>query len=288
MNNNNNNINNNFNNMNNNPDIENQNIKLENKSVKIEKKSAVPIISVGITWIIFSVVFNIHTFTQFLAVSVLSFVVYQIMKKKFPPKKVEIVTGVEKPAVKDKPEEKINADKSVLTPEERELKDLNERIDLYFIEMRLLNDSIDDEFISNELVEIEKILKKIQFQLNDDAQNKRLAPNSQSRRNDQLAQFFDYYMPTTIKILNSYRRIESQNLIGDNALETKKRVEESLPFVRKSFEKELDNMFSDEMLDITTDIDVLEAMMSKDGVIEKNTIGTVRNVSDDMKNDFFN
>ena len=91
-------------------------------------------------------------------------------------------------------------------------------------------------------------------------------------------------MPTTIKILNSYRRIENQNLTGDNATETKKRVEQSLPLVKNAFEKELDYMFSEEMLDITTDIDVLEAMLSKDGLIDKNNINSVM----DTKNDFFN
>jgi len=129
--------------------------------------------------------------------------------------------------------------------------------------------------VSGELSEIEKNLKKIQFHLNEKSDTPK------TKKIEQLAQFFDYYMPTTVKILNSYRRIESQNLTGENAMETKKRVEESLPFVRKAFEKELDNMFSDEMIDITTDIDVLEAVLAKEGLIEKNPISGV-------KDDFFN
>lgn len=281
----------------NNANSANTNEEIKNKTVEIKKKSAIPVLSVGVVWLLYALIFgffrgdgSVKVTPLFLA-AVLSFIVYQIAKWKFPPKKVQIVTGVIKTTAKPKPEPKENikkADKTPLTPEERELKDLNERIDLYFIEMKLLNDSIGDEFISNHLLEIENTLKKIQFQLNDDAKNSRLAPSGQSKRNAQLGEFFDYYMPTTIKILNSYKRIESQNLTGDNATETKKRVEESLPFVKKAFDKELDNMFSEEMLDITTDIDVLESIMSKEGVIDKNNIDTVRNISDDMKNDFFN
>jgi len=238
---------------------------------------------VGITWVIFAILFRINSATKIFLVAVLSYIVYEIIKKNFPPKKIEIMMEAEKTKVPPKPEKKAPVKKvSALTPEERELKDINERINLYFIEIKLLNDSIGDEFISNELYEIENTLKKIQVRLNDDSRV------SKSKKVEQLTQFFDYYMPTTIKILNSYRRIEKQNLTGENAMETKKRVEESLPFVRKAFEKELDNMFSDEMIDITTDIDVLEAVLSKEGLIEKNAIGGMRDIQDDIKNDFLN
>ena len=253
----------------------------KNKMAEVEKKSALPILSVGITWMICSVLFRINSFTKFFLVVVLSYIAYHIIKKKFPPKKIEIMMEPEKPKAAPKPIAKEPVKKvSELTPEQKALKDLNERINLYFIEIKLLNDSIGDAFISNELHEIENTLKKIHIQLNDEALM------AKSKKVEQLGEFFDYYMPTTIKILNSYRRIENQNLTGDNAMETKKRVEESLPFVRQAFDKELDNMFSDEMIDITTDIDVLESVLSKEGLIEKNTIGGIRDVQDDIKNDF--
>ena len=277
MNNNNNNIKNNPN-----PEKETQNIEKDKlKMAEVEKKSAFPILSVGITWMVCAVLFRINSFTKFFLVAILSYVMYLIIKKKFPPKKIDIMMEPEKPKVAPKPVVKEPVKKDVeLTPEQRALKDLNERINLYFIEIKLLNDSIGDAFISNELHEIENTLKKIQIQLNDDALM------AKSKKVEQLGQFFDYYMPTTIKILNSYRRIENQNLTGENAMETKKRVEESLPFVRQAFDKELDNMFSDEMIDITTDIDVLESVLSKEGLIEKNTIGGMRDIQDDIKNDF--
>ena len=254
----------------------NENEKQEsNKMAEVEKKSAAPIISVGITWIIFALVFHIDNFTKAICAVILSFIVYQIVKKKFPPKKVELIMGEQKP--KEEPKKENIADVKDIKnkkPVNPELKELNERIDLYLIEVKLLNDSIDDDFISSELADIENNLKKIQVQLNDDTKS------DIPKRISQLSDFFDYYMPTTIKILNSYRRIESQNLTGDNAMETKRRVEESLPFIKKAFSKELDNLFSDEMMDITTDIDVLESMLSKDGLIDKNNINNMNSMKD--------
>ena len=253
------------------------------KMAEVKKKSALPILSVGIVWLLclVSLKFRVNA-TSIFAITALSFIVYNIVQKIFPPKKIEIIMEEEKPAPKPAVKEKKES-LSKLTPEERELRDLNERIDLYFIEIKLLNDSIGDDFISAELLEIENSLKKIQIQLNEETKK------SKAHKIEQLSQFFDYYMPTTIKILNSYRRIEKQNLTGENAMETKKRVEETLPFVKTAFEKELDNMFSEEMLDITTDIDVLESMLSKNGLIEKNTIAGMRDLKEninEMKEDF--
>jgi hypothetical protein len=253
-------MNNNNQNQDNQNENQNQN---ENKPVEAETKSAMPILSFGIAFALLSMVTRLNNMTKLVLIVALSFVVYQIVKSKFPPKKVEIVMEEEpEPVIEAVPDRK-ESGKKVKNPE---LKNMNERIDLYFIEIKLLNDSIDDEFISGELLEIEKTLKKIQAQINDESK-----PNL-SKKIEQLNDFFDYYMPTTIKILNSYRKIESQNLTGENATETKKRVEESLPFIKKAFAKELDNMFSEEMIDITTDIDVLESMLSKDGLINKNDI----------------
>ena len=260
------------------------NEKNEKKMAETEKKSALPVISVGIIWLMCVIIFKFRlNATSIFLATVMSFAVYHIMNKIFPPKKVEIMMEKEppkpQPQVKEKKE---SASAQAMTPEERDLKDLNERIGLYFIEIKLLNDSIGDEFISSELREIEGSIKKIQVQLNEVTQK------STVKKVEQLTQFFDYYMPTTIKILNSYRRIEKQNLTGENATETKKRVEESLPFVKKAFEKELDNIFSDEMLDITTDIDVLEAMLSKDGLMEKNPINGMKDIKNDIKDEFLN
>ena len=246
-----------------------QNGNNSNKVIEVEKKSAMPIWAFGISFVLLSVITRLNNTTKVILVLVLSFVVYQIVKAKFPPKKIELCMEGEEIA-EDMVDEDIIKENNKKNPE---LKNINERIGLYEIEIKLLNDSIGDEFIAGELRDIGVSLKKIQAQINGEN-----TPNL-SRKIGQLNDFFDYYMPTTIKILNSYKKIESQNLTGDNAAATKKRVEETLPFIKKAFAKELDNMFSDEMLDITTDIDVLEAMLSKDGLIDKDG-NNMRNFED--------
>jgi len=245
-----------------NQENENQDNIAESAVVEAKKQSAVPVLAFGLSFVLLSMITRMSDVTMFIIVLVLSFVVYQIVRKKFPPKIIEI-------CIEDEAEPE--SEPEVRNTSNPELKLLNERIDLYFIELKLLGDSISDAAIAGEVTEIEDTLRKIQAQINDESK-----PNI-SRRIEQLNDFFDYYMPTTIKILNSYRKIESQNLTGENASETKKRVEEALPFVRKAFIKELDNMFSAEMIDITTDIDVLESMFSKDGLVDKDNIRNFEN-----------
>lgn len=138
--------------------------------------------------------------------------------------------------------------------------ELINKISVHLTEIQQLNDYITNKNISAELSEIEGSMRKIQAQLKDKTIN--------GRRIVQIGEFFEYYMPLVVKILNSYRRIEANELTGRNATETKTQISAVLPVIKKAFEKELDYMLTDEMIDITTDITVLEAMMSKDGLLD--------------------
>jgi hypothetical protein len=134
------------------------------------------------------------------------------------------------------------------------------KIDAYIGEINLLSRFITDADILKELAEIKKILAKMTALLKEEGSEGRF---------EHLEYFFSYYFPTVKKILESYNQIERQNFNVGSAVETKQRIAESIPFIREAFEKELDNMYKNKMLDITTDIDVLEAMLSKDGLLDK-------------------
>ena len=137
---------------------------------------------------------------------------------------------------------------------------LEGRIGVCVAEIRRLNDQIADDGISGELAQIEEIMKKMQQQLKDDTIT--------AKRTLQLSEFFEYYMPLIVKILESYKRIETSELKGENAAQTQAQVSKIMPVIKTAFEKELDNMFTDEMIDITTDVEVLKSMLSKDGLID--------------------
>ena len=76
----------------------------------------------------------------------------------------------------------------------------------------------------------------------------------------------DYYLPTTLKLLNAYDRASSAGISGENVDATKAKVEGMTRTVVAAFEKQLDALFGDEALDISTDITVLETMMAREGL----------------------
>ena len=84
---------------------------------------------------------------------------------------------------------------------------------------------------------------------------------------DKLARSFkERYLPKTIKILESYSRFEQSGSSGENVRAAMQDVEAVLDVLIASFEKQLDMLYMDEALDITTDIDALESMLAGDGL----------------------
>lgn len=82
----------------------------------------------------------------------------------------------------------------------------------------------------------------------------------------QIRQFMNYYLPTTIRLLKSYGDFSGQQLKGDNIKEAMAKIEESMGGIVETFRRELDNLYLDKAVDISVDIDVMLAMMRKQGI----------------------
>ena len=82
----------------------------------------------------------------------------------------------------------------------------------------------------------------------------------------QIRKFLDYYLPTTIKLLNAYDRMDSQGIEGENIDSTKKNILEMLDTAIEAFKKQLDSLFANQALDIETDIDVMNTMLRREGL----------------------
>lgn len=83
-------------------------------------------------------------------------------------------------------------------------------------------------------------------------------PEKESR----IRRFRAHYLPKTIKICESYARFEQQGVQGDNIRSAMQEVEDVMDSLVRGFENQLDMLFDDEALDVSTDISVLESMMA--------------------------
>lgn len=128
---------------------------------------------------------------------------------------------------------------------------------LAIAEMKRLDDNIADPGISADIVRLEQVSSKIFEEIKQDP-----------KKLPQIRKFMDYYLPTTLKLLNSYDRMSGAGVSGENIDATLARVEGIMRTIVAAFEKQLDSLYGAEALDISTDITVLETMMAREGLTE--------------------
>lgn len=123
-------------------------------------------------------------------------------------------------------------------------------------EIRKLNDEIDDEGVSERIDRIGELTASIFTVV-----------RQKPERADEVKKFMNYYLPTTFKLLKSYALMEKQSYQGENIVASRKKIEDILDSLITAFEQQQDRLFRTEALDVEADIQVLETMMAKDGLV---------------------
>ncbi|MCD8211857.1 MAG: 5-bromo-4-chloroindolyl phosphate hydrolysis family protein, partial [Oscillospiraceae bacterium] len=222
---------------------------------KITKRSVIPIYAIALLWLVWGLFFPLHTALQYIIAVAASFAIYFIARLIWPDKTYEIPdpegTKTEEQTEK-KEEKKPDEAESTGNPEIDEL--IKER-DRAVSEMNRLNDSIQDPTISAQINHLESTTKKIIEQVVEDP-----------KKLPQIRRFMNYYLPTTLKILNAYDRMDTVGVEGENISATKERVADMLGTIVQAFDKQLDALFGAEALDISTDIKVMEQMLAREGL----------------------
>ena len=122
-------------------------------------------------------------------------------------------------------------------------------------QIRLENDLISDTDLSAQMDELERLCGKIL----------RVVAEKPSKAS-QIRRFMSYYMPTTLKMLKGYRTLDDAAASGGAAREAQERIATAMDMVIAACKKQLDTLYYDDILDITTDIAVLEQVLKRDGL----------------------
>ena len=125
-------------------------------------------------------------------------------------------------------------------------------------EIRKLNDDITNEHVSQRIDRIGMLTASI-FR----------AVQEKPERTDEVRKFMNYYLPTTMKLLKSYSLMEKQSYQGENIQASRKKIEDVLDTLVHAFEQQQDRLFQADVLDVETDISVLETMMASDGLTQQ-------------------
>lgn len=228
------------------------------------KRSVAPFYLVAALWLAWALILPLYRPLDYILAAVASVIVFIVGKAIWPDKAYQIADpeGEKKEPEKKAPprEEKVQSQPQPPKEEKKstgdpELDNLLKQRDMALSEMRRLNDSIEDEKLSAQIDHLEATTKKI-FDLVAEKPAKK----------SQISRFMNYYLPTTLKLLNAYDRMDAAGVSGTNIDGTMGRIEQIMDTVVSAFDRQLDALFGDEALDISTDITVLENLLAQEGL----------------------
>ena len=220
----------------------------------VKKRSVLPVYFVGGTWLAWALFAPLYRPSHYIMAALASLVAYYGGKMIFPDRGCE-VEGAAWAAPQEPPRPATPREeppKSTGTPEIDAL--LAER-GRAVGEMRRLNDSIEDAKISAQISHLESTTGKI---IDTVAANPGKLP--------QIRKFMNYYLPTTLKLLNAYDRMDSTGVSGANIDGTKGKIEDMLDTICTAFTRQLDDLYGEEALDVSAEIKVMEQMLAQEGL----------------------
>lgn len=203
------------------------------KTKQIKHRNTMPLYAVCAVWLVGTFALHMRGVGGCVSMAVFSVIAFFITKR-INPDWTETVTEKEP---------------------EKELSPMEKERNQALSDIRSLNDRIQDPVISEKISRIERATGHIYSAVMDKPEKK-----------NEVRTFFQYYLPTTIKLLNEYERISSLGVSGENIDTTKLRIEDMLETVCTAFEKQVDLLYGDEALDISTDIAVFKQLMQQQGL----------------------
>lgn len=129
--------------------------------------------------------------------------------------------------------------------------------DTYIRKIHACNDAIHGEEISAKISRMELLVNRIFH---------RVEQNPESV--DDIHKLMEYYLPTTVKLLEAYQEMDAQPVVGENIRSSMKEIEATLDTLNVAFEKLLDGMFQETAWDVSSDISVLQTLLAQEGLTD--------------------
>lgn len=206
----------------------------------VEKKirSALPIYIAAGVFVLCAAILPVYRLWAIALAAALAAAAYIVAEKKIPPRVVKVPaperaykTGVE------------DADELLRTMSGglRTLASLDERIA--------------DEALSGAIRRMVKAGRSIMDQIEDKPEKAR-----------DVRRFAAYYLPTAVKVLTTYAELDESGASGHVAASLREDVNRNAGIIAAAFEAQLDALFADEALDVSSDLAVLGAIARGEGI----------------------
>lgn len=138
-----------------------------------------------------------------------------------------------------------------------QVREVIEEGDAYISRIHACNEAVSGGEISAKISRMEMLVDRI-FD--------RVEQNPESV--DDIHKLMEYYLPTTVKLLEAYQELDAQPVEGENIRSSKREIEATLDTLNMAFEKLLDGMFQETAWDVSSDISVLQMLLAQEGLTD--------------------
>ena len=121
--------------------------------------------------------------------------------------------------------------------------------------IRACNDEIPGEAISRSLDRLDEVAAAIFAYV-----------EAHPAKLPEIRRFLNYYLPTTLRLLEAYKSFSGQPVQGKHLDETRAQIEGTVDTVVQAFSNLLDGLMQDDMRDVSADMTVMKSLMEQEGL----------------------
>lgn len=206
---------------------------------EVIRRSPIPYYLAGASWLLYSVLLPFYRLTDILITAALSAAVFFVSGKIFAPRR-----------------EVVEVEEVFSTSGNRQADEMISQGQALLKEIRSANNKINHPELSSQISKLEEVCRQIFKEVQRRPQKAPLIRRS-----------LDYYLPVVSKLLDSYYNMEGQVVQGDTVQGAMEKIENIMDTVLRAFNSQLDGLYKDEALDISTDITVLQGMLAQEGLL---------------------
>ena len=198
--------------------------------------SAKPYLVCGILWVIGTMLLPMYKLSSYFLLGIIDIVAYVVMRKVKVFKDVVVQYEEEVPF------------------ESLQVQEVIDEGNHYIERLLQANRKIQDVEVSKDIDGIVKISQNILNRVEE-----------HPKKVNEIRKFISYYLPTIAKLLEYYAELESETFVSENVKTSKAKIEKMLVQVETAFKEQLDRLYDDEALDISSDIKVIESLLASQG-----------------------
>ena len=251
----------------------------ENKKKKGFDRQTIPIYAVGVTWLIYALRHGLDSMRKLITCAILSALAFLIFKGIFRDRTAEAdTTSAKKPEQQTASTVKRTQKKSSVertkyaqppsdpepapAPEPNPAPDPEPekkgKYDALLDKLTEMDEQIPDIQVSAKLKQMRELARLI-FR----------TVEQQPEKEPKIRRLTEYYLPTTIRLLEHYVQMQDLQAGGENVRDGMEKISSLLDSMIVALQRQLDGLFQSDVVDITADIRVMEQRLAAEGLTEQ-------------------